>query len=98
LKDLLTIAATKQPSCKPTRLLVRGERMTDAKLFFGVSINIRKHSAQIISDGFCKEGSFISKSSNLGRLKENFDVFDFQISPEGYDLIDNSNENYRVVG
>ena len=30
-------------------------------------------------------------------VKENFDIFDFQISPEDVILVDNFNENYRVV-
>jgi diketogulonate reductase-like aldo/keto reductase len=41
--------------------------------------------------------STIPKSSNLNRLKENFDVFDFQISGEDMNMINTFDENLRVV-
>ena len=41
--------------------------------------------------------STIPKSSNKKRLQENFDIFDFSLSKEDLDLMDNFNENFRVV-
>lgn len=38
----------------------------------------------------------IPKTSNKQRLKENIDIFDFEISKEDMDKINSINENYRV--
>jgi diketogulonate reductase-like aldo/keto reductase len=77
--------------------LVRGERMSDPKLV-SLAQKYDKTPAQIILRWLVQKGiSAIPKSVNLARLKENFDIFDFQIIPEDMVLIDAFNENYRVV-
>lgn len=97
LKDLLNYCDTKKIQLQAYTPLVRGERMTDAKLL-ALAHKYQKTPAQIILRWILQRGvSAIPKSSNLARLKENFDIFDFQISPEDMILIDNFNENYRVV-
>jgi diketogulonate reductase-like aldo/keto reductase len=54
--------------------------------------------AQIILRWNIQHGvSTIPKSSNLLRLKENFDVFDFVISDADMITINAFNENFRVV-
>lgn len=38
----------------------------------------------------------IPKSSNEGRIKENIDVFDFEISEKDMGTMDTWNENFRL--
>ena len=95
--DLLNYCEAKQIQLQAYTPLVRGERMTDAKLL-ALAHKYQKTPAQIILRWILQRGvSAIPKSSNLARLKENFEIFDFQISQEDMILIDNFNENYRVV-
>jgi len=97
LKDLSNYCEAKQIQLQAYTPLVRGERMTDAKLL-AIAHKYQKTPAQIILRWILQRGvSAIPKSSNLARLKENFDIFDFQISTGDMILIDNFNENYRVV-
>jgi diketogulonate reductase-like aldo/keto reductase len=57
-----------------------------------------KTPAQIILRWALQHGiSSIPKSANLQRIKENFNVFDFQITQEDMSFIDTFNENLRVV-
>jgi methylglyoxal/glyoxal reductase len=97
LKDLLNYCEAKQIQLQAYTPLVRGERMSDPKLV-KMAQKYQKTPAQIILRWILQRGvSAIPKSSNLARLKENFDIFDFQISPEDMILMDHFNENYRVV-
>jgi diketogulonate reductase-like aldo/keto reductase len=38
----------------------------------------------------------IPKYSNRKRLKENFDIFDFELTPEEVTLIDSVNQNFWI--
>lgn len=40
----------------------------------------------------------IPKSSNKNRLKENFDIFDFELSPADVAAIDALDRNVRICG
>jgi diketogulonate reductase-like aldo/keto reductase len=76
---------------------VRGQRFSDPKLI-SMAEKYGKTPAQIILRWALQLGvSTIPKSSNLTRLKENFDVFDFQISEDDMKKICDYNENFRVV-
>jgi diketogulonate reductase-like aldo/keto reductase len=97
LSDLLDYCQAKQIQLQAYTPLVRGQRMTDPKLL-ALAHQYQKTPAQIILRWLLQKGvSAIPKSADLARLKENFDVFDFQISKEDMILIDRFNENYRVV-
>ncbi len=77
--------------------LVRGQRMTDPKLV-ALAQKYHKTPAQIMLRWMLQHGvSTIPKSSNLKRIQENFDVFDFQISAEDMAHLDTFNENLRIV-
>jgi len=77
--------------------LVRGQRFSDPKLI-ALASQYEKTPAQIILRWMLQWGvSTIPKSSNIIRLKENFDVFDFQISETDMKKINTFNENFRVV-
>ncbi|MFM9075317.1 MAG: aldo/keto reductase, partial [Bacteroidota bacterium] len=57
-----------------------------------------KTPAQIILRWALQLGvSTIPKSSNPQRIRENFDVFDFSISPGHMESIRSWNEEFRVV-
>ncbi len=97
LKNLESHCQDKQIQLQAYTPLVRGERMNDPKLVL-LAQKYNKTSAQIILRWIVQKGiSAIPKSANLVRLKENFDIFDFQISELDMRQIDSFNENYRVV-
>ncbi len=97
LKDLLEVCHEKKIQLQAYTPLVRGLRMNDQKLL-NIANNYTKTPAQIILRWALQHGvSSIPKSSNLKRIQENFDVFDFQINQKDMALIDTFNENLRVV-
>ncbi|HNV28052.1 MAG TPA: aldo/keto reductase [Cyclobacteriaceae bacterium] len=97
LENLLNECKRKHIQLQAYTPLVRGQRFTDPKLV-GLANQYGKTPAQIILRWALQLGvSTIPKSSNLNRLKENFDVFDFQISDTDMKKINSFNENFRVV-
>lgn len=97
LEDLLNECKRRQIQLQAYTPLVRGQRFTDPKLIT-VAEKYAKTPAQIILRWALQLGvSTIPKSSNIKRLKENFDVFDFQISQDDVLTINAFNENFRVV-
>lgn len=97
LEDLLNECKRKQIQLQAYTPLVRGQRFSDPKLIT-MAEKYAKTPAQIILRWALQLGvSTIPKSSNIKRLKENFDVFDFQISQDDVLAINAFNENFRVV-
>jgi methylglyoxal/glyoxal reductase len=97
LEDLLNECKRKQIQLQAYTPLVRGQRLTDPKLTVMANA-YGKTPAQIILRWALQLGvSTIPKSSNPVRLKENFAVFDFQISDTDMKKINSFNENLRVV-
>ncbi len=97
LKDLLGVCEQKNIQLQAYTPLVRGLRMSDPKLLV-LAKKYNKTPAQIILRWAMQHGvSSIPKSVNLGRIQENFAIFDFQISPNDMNLMDNFDENLRVV-
>lgn len=97
LEDLLTECQVKGIQLQAYTPLVRGQKMNDPRLV-ALAEKYGKSPAQIILRWALQHGvSTIPKSSNLKRLKENFDVFDFAISSEDMLLIDGFDEQLRVV-
>jgi methylglyoxal/glyoxal reductase len=97
LEDLLNECKRKHIQLQAYTPLVRGQRFTDPKLV-ALANQYGKTPAQVILRWALQLGvSTIPKSSNLNRLKENFDVFDFQISDGDMKKIGAFNENFRVV-
>ncbi len=97
LKDLLMECQSKQIQLQAYTPLVRGERMSDPKLMT-LAEKYGKTPAQIILRWAVQKGvSTIPKSVTEKRLRENFDIFDFEISPIDMQRIDNFNENLRIV-
>jgi methylglyoxal/glyoxal reductase len=76
--------------------LVRGLKMNDLKLI-DLAKKYGKSPAQMLIRWGLELGiSTIPKSVTAARLQENFDVFDFTISPEDMVLMKGFNENLRV--
>jgi methylglyoxal/glyoxal reductase len=76
--------------------LMRGMRMNDAKLI-DIGKKYNKSPAQMLIRWGLELGiSTIPKSVTAARLQENFDVFDFTISPEDMILMNGFHENLRV--
>ncbi len=77
--------------------LIRGQRFGDIRLV-NLAEKYEKTPAQIMLRWAIQHGiSTIPKSSNLVRLKENFGIFDFEISQEDMIFMDSFNENLRIV-
>ncbi len=97
LEELLRECQSKQIQLQAYTPLVRGERMTDAKLV-NLAEKYGKTPAQIILRWALQHGvSTIPKSASHKRLTENFDVFDFDINEADMLKIDGFNENLRIV-
>jgi methylglyoxal/glyoxal reductase len=77
--------------------LLRGKRFDDPKLV-ALSKKYGKTPAQIILRWALQHGvSTIPKSANLARIKENFDVFDFEIAEKDIILMNGFDEGLRLV-
>lgn len=97
LEDLLKHCQSQHIQLQAYTPLVRGMRMNDPKLQ-SLAKKYEKTPAQIILRWIIQLGvSAIPKSSNPARIKENFNVFDFEISQEDCLFINTFNENLRIV-
>lgn len=97
LEDLLNECKRRKIQLQAYSPLVRGQRFSDPKLV-RMAEKYEKTPAQIILRWALQSGvSTIPKSSNVTRLKENFNVFDFQISDTDMKAINSFHENFRVV-
>ena len=97
LKDLKLYCEERKIQLQAYTPLVRGQKMNDPQLV-AMAEKYGKTPAQIILRWALQHGvSTIPKSANLKRIQENFDVFDFHISPNDMELIDGFDENLRVV-
>ncbi|MFN7118918.1 MAG: aldo/keto reductase [Saprospiraceae bacterium] len=97
LADLLQMCKKSGIVLQAYSPLVRGQKMDDPKLLH-LAKRYDKTPAQMILRWAIQLGvSTIPKSSNPQRLQENFDIWDFAISPEDMLQLNHFNENYRVV-
>ncbi len=97
LSKLLDVCKQSNIQLQAYTPLVRGLRMNDSKLQ-SIAKKYDKTPAQMILRWAMQHGvSSIPKSVNLGRIRENFAIFDFQITETDMKLMDNFNENLRVV-
>jgi diketogulonate reductase-like aldo/keto reductase len=97
LEDLLKYCQAKKIQLQAYTPLVRGQRMNDPKLIF-LAEKYKKTPAQVMLRWALQLGvSTIPKSVNLARIKENFDIFDFEISSADMGFMNTFHENLRVV-
>jgi diketogulonate reductase-like aldo/keto reductase len=98
LKNLHEMCQSKEILLQAWSPLVRGQRMNDPKLL-QIAQKYGKSPAQILIRWGLDLGiSTIPKSATVHRLKENFDVFDFQLAAKDVVWMCGWNENLRVFG
>jgi methylglyoxal/glyoxal reductase len=77
--------------------LTRGQKLTDPKLV-AIAKRYDKSSAQVlIRWALQKRMVVLPKSANPTRIRENFDVFDFELSSDDMIALDGMNENLAVA-
>lgn len=97
LNDLLQYCKKHAIQLQAYSPIVRGKKNNDPKLM-AIADKYHKTPVQIILRWAIQHGvSTIPKSSNPERIKQNFDIFDFSISDDDMQLIDNFHENLRIV-
>jgi len=97
LKDLMDYCKKDSIQLQSYTPLTRGKKFNDPRLL-KIAAKYIKTPAQIILRWNIQHGvSAIPKSSNKERLKENFDIFDFNITEEDMEVLDSFNENLRIV-
>lgn len=96
-EDLLHVCKEREIILQAYSPIARGKRFDDPKLV-QLAQKYNKTPAQIILRWAIQLGvSAIPKSSNPQRLRENFDIWDFQISDPDMQRINDFNENFRIV-
>ncbi len=97
LKDLHEVCQDKHIQLQAYTPLIRGQKMNHSDLK-SIAEKYEKTPAQIILRWAIQHGiSTIPKSSNLERIQENFNIFDFEIAPQDMYILNHLNEDYRVV-
>ncbi|PWT72574.1 MAG: aldo/keto reductase [Bacteroidetes bacterium] len=97
LKELVDYCHSNQIQAQAYSPLVRGKKMKDPVLT-KLANKYHKTPAQVILRWDIQLGvSAIPKSASPARLKENFQIFDFNLSDEDMASIGGLNENLRVV-
>ena len=97
LEELLNYCRQKGIQLQSYTPLVRGKKFKDPRII-KLGEKYGRTPAQIILRWNLQLGvSTIPKSSNPHRLKENFNVFDFSLTDEDVQALNNFHENYRVV-
>jgi methylglyoxal/glyoxal reductase len=97
LEDLLLYCWQHTIQLQSYTPLVRGKKMNDPKLL-QLAARYNKTPAQIILRWNIElKVSAIPKSATPSRIKENFGIFDFEISKEDMAFIKTFNEDLRVV-
>jgi diketogulonate reductase-like aldo/keto reductase len=77
--------------------LTRGQKLDDPKLV-AVATRYKKSTAQIlIRWALQKKFVVLPKSAKPTRIRENFEVFDFELSSADMDLLDGFNESLNVA-
>lgn len=97
LQDLENFCKSKTIQLQSYTPLIRGKKFGDKRLQ-RIASKYNKTPAQIILRWNIQKGiSAIPKSSNKERLRENFNLFDFAIDDDDMSILNNLNENFRVV-
>jgi diketogulonate reductase-like aldo/keto reductase len=95
-RDLLRFCAAEGIILEAYSPLTQGTRLNDRKLI-AVAKRYSKSPAQILIRWALQHGLVvIPKSSNPSRIRENADVFDFEITPADMQFLDGFNEELRT--
>ena len=96
-KDLLQFCEKNAIQLEAYSPLTRGEKLDHPNLL-AVSKKYGKTSAQILIRWSLQHGLVvIPKSTHEERIRQNSEVFDFQLEPEDIKLLDSLNKNMRTV-
>jgi diketogulonate reductase-like aldo/keto reductase len=96
-KDLLQFCEKNGIQLEAYSPLTRGEKIDHPNLL-AVAKKYGKTSAQILIRWSLQHGLIvIPKSIHEERIRQNSEVFDFQLEPEDIKLLDSLNENMRTV-
>ena len=96
LKDLLDFCSSHKIQLESYSPLTRGYKLNDTKLQ-DMASKYNKTPAQILIRWALQKGVVvIPKSSNKERIKENADVFDYELSEEDMNTLDSLNQNLRT--
>ncbi|XP_050311287.1 aldo-keto reductase family 1 member B1-like [Anthonomus grandis grandis] len=88
------LASPARPWKKPDDPVLK---LDDPKLV-NIGNKYGKTSSQVILRYLIQLGTIpVPKSSNMDRIKENFEVFDFELSPEDMAVLDSFNRDFRSV-
>jgi diketogulonate reductase-like aldo/keto reductase len=96
-KNLLQFCERNMVQLEAYSPLTRGERLDHPNLL-GVAKKYGKTSAQVLIRWSLQHGLVvIPKSIHEERIRQNSEVFDFQLEPEDMKHLDSLNENLRTV-
>jgi len=96
-QDLLQFCEKNRIQPEAYSPLTRGERLSHPKLLKQAK-KYGKTSAQVLIRWSLQHGLIvIPKSVHEERIRQNSEVFDFQLEPEDMKLLDSLNENLRTV-
>lgn len=96
-KDLVNYCFENKILIEAYSPLIRGRKFDDKRLQ-EIASNYNKSMAQILIRWSLQKGFVVlPKSVNPIRMKENADVFDFEINENDMMILDSFNENYRVA-
>ncbi len=96
-KELLEFCSQNNIQLEAYSPLTRARKLNDKKLV-QIAETYSKTPAQILIRWALEhEVVVLPKSSHEARIKENADVFDFQISEDDMNILDSMNENFRVA-
>ncbi len=97
LQELLEFCKARQIQLQSYTPLTRGKKFDNPTLQ-AIARDCHKTPAQVILRWNLQHGvSTIPKSSSKARLAENFNVFDFSLSPAQMQELDSLHENFRIV-
>jgi len=96
-KDILAYCTRRNILVEAYTPLVRGKKFGDPKLI-AMAEKYSKTPAQILIRWALQVGTIVlPKSVHPERIKENADVFDFEISEDDMELMEEFNQNFRVA-
>lgn len=96
--EMLRFAREQQIVIQAYSPLTRAKRLRDETLV-GIAAKYGKSPAQVLLGWNLRRGTVpLPKANQLQHLKENIDVFDFDIGEEDLDALDRLNEHYSSLG
>ncbi|MER3329407.1 MAG: aldo/keto reductase [Candidatus Kapaibacterium sp.] len=95
-KDLVSNCESFDIKIEAYSPLLKGKKLDDPNIV-EIGKKYNKSSAQVLIRWSLEKGFIVlPKSANPDRIKENIDVFDFELSPEDMSLLDSLDSNIRI--